>query len=187
MWFGWCIESERKMTLRRGAGTKAESESLKRKAAKLGKRMRELKCKMQGLGVWREDRFSVRLLQLEVSQMVVLGCCELLPYCDNEDAELCRCHLQGPVMEQIKAEKRGVKRELKERLIVELEEWDMKGLFAPFLDGVHGALKELEEEEVMQEAEIRRTCVSLCMLAMAAAGEAYDLMWITEMLSGVSD
>lgn len=158
----------------------------------------------------RHDKFSMRLQQLEVGHIVVLACCELLPYTssgdDNSVVDLCRCHLQGAVLEQIKVEKRAVKQQMKEAVILELEEWDMRRMFAPFLEGTDGAMKELVEgcekhkgQSAMSEKlrrEIQQTCELLCMFAMECLSDGgqpqqqqtkqYDLHWIAEMLSLLS-
>ena len=151
---------------------------------KVFREMQGLKRKMeQGLCV-RNDRFSVRRLQLEVSQKAVLACCALMPLLCGEMMEVCLRHLQGVVLEQLKAEKRCVRQQLRETVIVELEEWDMMGgLFACEALMMRQLVMLLTMKE--SPAALCATCVSLCRFAMAAAGEkhdAYDFVWIVEML-----
>jgi hypothetical protein len=189
---------------RRGHGTRSEFEGVVGLGSKLCKQLCDVKMNATRAPK-ANDKLSMRGLVLGVCERVVKMCCELLPYAaaaeeDEETLELCRCHLQGEVTEAMKVERRQLKQEWNATLILEMEPVDMLQVLSPFLEGSHGALKEVAELKAKadgcvgpeQRAVIMRACAALCnflscvLLLTVEPAEVYDLDWVMEALSCTS-
>ena len=128
----------------------------------------------------REDELSLKILLLERSKSVVGMCCELLPFARSEGLLLedCRLQLQGPVLREIEAMLRLYRFRFAEALILEMDAVDLEIALGVYVEGCHGALKELNEQrppsgvlDAGHRQVVVDACAALCTLASECLGE----------------